>query len=72
MVLRGSLVDDIEPDDGDGGHDARAKEDRGEGGKEQKGALKPAKKVNSGHKTNQLSVVVMRRKTQASVLGITI
>ena len=52
MVLRGSLVDDIEPDDGDGGHDARAKEDRGEGGKEQKGALKPAKKVNSGHKTN--------------------
>ncbi len=43
-VLRGSGVDDNEPDDGDGGHDARPHEDRGERGKEEEGAFKSVTK----------------------------
>jgi len=45
LVLRGSGVDDDEPDDGDGGHNARANEDRGKRGKEEEGAFESVTKI---------------------------
>jgi hypothetical protein len=41
VVLGGAVEDDVEPDDGDGGHDASAAENRREGREEQERAQEP-------------------------------